>query len=136
MQQINFSSNSHGKLFLDVFEDIRLADDFKFIAGNTLEVLLKNKSLGYAQVLAVKAFNFNKISDTLAFVNCGHHAAYQAAILQKIYGQLTNESRICTVVLKYTQRNIEQHQLLLQDWWQTKLEQAAANTSTINTPFA
>src|SRR6478752_6036551 len=101
MQQIKFSSNPHGKLFPNYFGDVRLLDDEKYMIGNSLEVLLNNKNLGIAKVVATRPFKFGQLTDTFSFANCGKHAAYQAALLERYYKndlQITHETKFLQIV--------------------------------------
>lgn len=126
MLEINFSSNQHGKLLLPIFGDVRYHDDDRFQLGNVFEVKLNKASLGYAKVVAVRTFRFVQITDTFSFMNCGRHAAYQAAILKNMYGSkqsISNDTPFMHVVFQWTQRNMAVHSDLFKDLWKSIEEQ-------------
>ena len=126
MQQITFTSNPHAKLLLQFFMDVRLLDDEKYMPGNVLEVVLKGKVMGTAKVVAAKPFRYCRINETLSFMNCGKHPAYQASLLQRYYvNQVTMQpdTQLVQVVFEWQTRNIELQRELVQDWWQ-KIEEA------------
>ena len=121
MHQIRFTSNPNGKLFLHHFMDVRLFDDEKYATGNVLEVILNNKVVGMAKVVAVKPFKYSHLNDTFSFMNCGKHAAYQASLLQRYYVneiQMQPDTRLMQIVFTWTERNMELFEFLLKEWWQ------------------
>lgn len=121
MQQINYSDNNNGKLFLPFWQDARLHDEEKYVVGETFEVLLKRKRLGYAKIVAVKTFKFSNITPTFSFMNCGRHPAYLAAMLKNFYvheGPVDSDTRFDQVVFHWTEREMELFEDLLKEWWQ------------------
>ncbi len=121
MQQIKFTSNPHGKLFLNYFMDVRLYDEEKYMQGNILEVVLNNKVLGTAKVVAIKPFKFCNLTDTFSFMNCGKHAAYQASLLEKYYvheGPIVSETKLMQIIFHWELREMELFEFLLKEWWQ------------------
>jgi hypothetical protein len=123
MQSINYSSNFNGKLFSDCWGDVRLHNEDKFVAANSIQVLYKGKEIGLAQIVAVRSFEFRQIRDVLSFLDCGKPSYYLASVLQKFYGPLQPTDLLDHVVLKYTHRNIELQQALLREWWNEKISQ-------------
>ena len=129
MHQIKYSDNSNGKLFLPMWQDARLHDEEKFVAGEIFEVLLKNKSLGYAKVVAVKTFRFCNLTPTFSYMVCGNHPAYLAAMLKNFYqhdGPIIADTRFDQIVFTWTERDMEVFETLLKDWWQ-KITDAQPN---------
>lgn len=129
MQQIKFTSNPNGKLFLPYFMDVRLFDEEKYMQGNVLEVVLNNKVLGIAKVTAVKTFRYAHLNDTFSFMNCGKHAAYQAELLRRYYVneiEMQPDTRLMQIVFHYVERNMELFEFLLKEWWQ-KIADAQPN---------
>lgn len=121
MHQIKFTSNPHGKLFLNFFMDVRLFDEEKYMVGNVLEVVLNSKVLGTAKVVAVKPFKFININDTFSFMNCGKHAAYQSALLERYYiheAKMQPNTRLMQVVFHWEERSMELFESLIKEWWQ------------------
>ena len=138
MNQLNFSSNPHGKLFLEFFQDCRLQDEEKYLIGNVFEIVLRGKLLGVAKIVALRPFVYGKIADTFSFMNCSKHAAYQAAVLNKFYQHecvLQPDTRLVQIVFQYTERNIEVQQGLLQEWWKKVLDQQPFINSNNNQLF-
>jgi len=121
---VNYTNNFNGKLFCDVWGDVRLHDEEKFFPSNIIEVHYKNKTIGTAQVMAVRTFEFKQIRDALAFLDCGKPSYYLASLLQKFYGPLQPQDKLDHIVLKYTNRNIELQEQMIKDWWQHKIEQS------------
>lgn len=125
--QLIFNDNPNGKLFLDIFSDIRIADSFKFSIGNEMEVVLRNKPLGFVKVVGYKEFSFKRLTDTLAHVNCGRSAVYQAKLLNSYYSKggalLQPDTTFYWVVFKWTTRNLTQQSTLLEDFWKTKMDE-------------
>ena len=121
MQQIKFTSNPHGKLFLNYFMDVRLYDDEKFMIGNVLEINLNSKVLGMAKVVAVKPFQYGRLTDTFSYMNCGNNARYQAELLNRYYvheGPLVSDTRLMVITFHWEQRDMELFEFLLKEWWQ------------------
>lgn len=119
--QVNFSSNPHGKLFPAFFQDVRLRDEEKYLLGNVHEIILNRKLLGVAKVVAVRSFRFSNLNDTFSFMNCGKHAAYQAAMLEKFYVHETKmeaDTPLVQVVWHWEEREMELFEFLLKEWWQ------------------
>jgi hypothetical protein len=124
--QITFTDNPNGKLLLPVWQDCRLRDDAKYYAGASLIPVLKGNELGIVQVVAVRLFSYTKITDTFSFMNCGKHAAYQAALLQRYYQhQVKNwnsDLQLVQLVCKYTSMNMNYMETLYKDFYE-KLNQ-------------
>lgn len=123
MHQLKFSSNANGKLFADVFGDIRLSDYEKFMINNSIEVWVGNDCWGIAEVVGYKDFMFKNIKDSIAIMNCGKGAAYQAILLKKFYGDLAPDASIMHIVFKWTIRYTEIQEPRLKDFWQNRMEQ-------------
>ena len=127
MQQLNFTQNWNGKLFMDHFGTVRLHNPGKYFAGNTLECSLKNVQLGIITLPAVRTFKYKDIRDVLAFLDTGRPAHYMAAVLSKMYGQsiaLQPDTLFDHIVCHYTERNIDNQGRLMQEWWSNILEQS------------
>lgn len=123
---IKFTSNPNGKLFLDRFSDVRLYDASKHFVGNDFDVHLKNQSLGYIKVEALRVFSFNKITDLVSYLVAGKPAPYLAKMLRQYYhheGAMTNDTQLVHLCFVYTQRNIELHEKLMKEWWYDKVQE-------------
>lgn len=125
--QVKFSSNPNGKLFQDYFGDIRLPDE-KFTVGNTMDVYFKSNNIGRVQIVATKDFKICNLTDSLSLINIGKHARYQVDLLNRYYAtaKLNGESIMRYVVFKWVVRDLQYHQSLLQEWWQSKVDQQPA----------
>ena len=135
MLQTNFSQNYNGKLFLDHFGDVRLYHGEKYVTGNVIEILYRTRQMGISKVVAVADFKYGQIRDSFSFINCAHHAAYQADMLQRFYGRTTPlnaETRLQHVVFEWTERNMEMHREMLKDWWDNKVAQQPFITESQN----
>lgn len=135
MQQLKFTNNPNGKLLLDVFGDIRLANAEKFSAGSLLEIYLRNQLMGIAEVIGYKEFSFQRITDCIAHMNCGKGAAYQAKMLNIYYPEhapLRPEATMMHVVFRWKKRNLPYQAELMKEWWNNKLEQEPYITNTEN----
>lgn len=132
MLQVKFTSNPNGKLFNHRFSDIRLSDQEKYAVGNILAVQLSSKELGYVKVISFREFEFRQINDTVAYLNCGQPAAYQAELLTRYYFttcKLQPRTKMIQIVFEYTQRDLQQHKYLMQEWWNDLVE----NSQYVNT---
>jgi hypothetical protein len=126
MNQIHFSHNWNGRLFLDHFSDVRIPDDDRFVVGNQLEVVLNRKVIGVVKIVAVREFRFKQITDVLSYLICGRNAAYLAEIIRRFYAQdhkLHAETVLVHLVFHYTSRDIPNQSTLLQEWWREKQDQ-------------
>ncbi len=134
MLQLKFSTNPNGKLFTDIFGDIRLADYEKFQAGNVMEVQLKKTIIGKVQVVGYKDFSFIRLTDTLSHMNCGREAAYQARMLKSFYQGINDDTQLMHIVFKWAPRYMEHQEELIKDWWQTKRDQFPHTLTTFHQP--
>ena len=126
MQKLHFNANHNGKLFLDHFGFVDLHDAERYTVGNHLDVFLRSTLLGTVTVVAVRTFRFKQISDILAFIECGKPAHYLADLLRRYCENkiaLGPETELDHVVLHYKQRHLHNHSLLLQEWWNEKVQQ-------------
>lgn len=117
---MKFTSNPNGKLFPNVFQDVRMPNE-KYTVGNVLQILYRSQTLGYAKVVAERTFPYNRLVDTFSFMNCGKHAAYQASIISNMYASNYNlkpDTRLVHVVMQWTERNTELFESMLTEWWQ------------------
>lgn len=125
--QLKFTSNPNGKLFADVFGDIRLADFEKFKHGNEIEIHLNKHEMGVVEVVGYKDFSFTRLTDTMSVMNCGHGSAYQASLLRRFYDnkdrKLNDDSMLMHIVMKWKRRNMLVHDTLMAEWWKSKKEQ-------------
>jgi hypothetical protein len=139
MQQLNFSDLRGGKLFCDQFDDVRLGDREKFIAGNSFEITVKGQVMGIAKILTVYSFPFIKLNDAVSMRTYGKGANYMAAILKRFYDCPKNpirpDTKMDQIVFQYTYREIENQRILLQDWWKHKEEQQPVYTGQTKMEF-
>lgn len=120
MLQLDFTTNPNGKLFNDIFGDIRLYSH-AFAEGTECEVYYKEQRLGTAVIETMRTFPFSRISDVVAYLNCGHPAPYQAALLNRYYNggkMLAADAVLSHMVLRYTSRNMETQNILMKHYWE------------------
>lgn len=134
MLQLKFSTNPNGKLFSDIFGDIRLADYEKFQAGNIIEIKLKKDVIGKVKVIGAKDFSFVRLTDTIAHMNCGREASYQARMLKSFYEGIGDDSQLMHIVFKWVTRNMELQEALMADWWQAKRDQFTTDINSFHQP--
>jgi hypothetical protein len=123
MVNLEFTENWNGKLFNDVFTDIRPHNPDIFFVGNEMEVMENSIYHGIAEVVAVRQLPFHKINDVIAFANMGRAAAYQAELLKRSFTKsqiAENEMLLDYIAFSYTERNIETQSELMSHWWETK----------------
>lgn len=129
MIQLDFSTNPNGKLFCDIFHEIRINSQ-ALATGVKCEIMHKGMFLGYAEILAVKNFQFSRLDDSDAYVNCGFPAPYQAALLNRYYNAgrlLPSDTIFSKLTLNYITRNMEATNILLKDYWNYKNKLYATN---------
>lgn len=123
METLNIRNNYNGKIFCDNFSELLIASP-QYIVGYQMQLMQKNTEMGIVQIEAVRLFPFARVSDVVSFLNCGKPAAAQAEILNRQYAgpqnKLAPDTIIAHVVFSYIERNIQNHGLLLQDWWESK----------------
>ena len=126
MLQLKYSENPNGKLFMDVWGDIRLADYSKFAPGQVLEICLRKHEMGIAEVIGYKEFTLKRLNDTTSHMNSGLPVYKQTGKLKFYYqntGKLDDDTIMMHVVLKWKQRNMAVQAELMADWWRSKEEQ-------------
>ena len=126
MQSLSFSQNWNGKLLLDVFGTVRRHNPSKYFVENDLLVDYRGKELGIVKVEAIITFRFDQINDRLSYIDVGKPAHYLAALLSKMYSSkdiVLPSTQFNHVILRYTQRHLQNQELLLKDWWDGKIEQ-------------
>jgi hypothetical protein len=118
MEQIKFSHNWNGKLFLENFGTVRLHNPDKYRLDAKLELLLRNQFLGVVEVVAVKRFYYKNISDVLSHLDVGKPAHYLAGIIGRMYKDKVHpELLLDHVILQYKSRNLEAQSQMLHEWW-------------------
>lgn len=126
MNRINFTSNPNGKLFADIFSDVRLHDPERFFPAAKMDVYLKGMQMGTVQVVSFRSIEFRQITDILAYLVCGKPAAYLAALLRSYYENqitFTRHTQLDHIVFQWTSRNEEAHAHHLTEWWRAKTHQ-------------
>jgi hypothetical protein len=124
---MEYSHNPNGKLFADVWSDLRLSNPDKYYPGSELEIIYRGALMGYAKVVAVRRVQFKTLRDALSFLVQGRPAHYTASVLKRMYGKIEPDDMIDHVVLAYTKRNLENQSSLIADWWKTKNETSIAS---------
>jgi hypothetical protein len=108
-------------------------DPEKYVPGNVIEIFYRRQSIGIAVVKAAPEFEYRQLRDSFCFMNCGKHAAYQAAVLQKFYdNKLVGETKLQHVVFEWQQRNMEAHREMFKDYWGTLVERQPFINETDN----
>lgn len=126
MITIDIQNNYGGKLFCDSFVHVTLySQEFKQAFHNETEIKIMTRSTvwGTARILALSKFYFRDLQNSVAYLNIGRSAVAQADALNKMYNQgktLPPDTLLCTLVLGYNQRNIENQNILIKDFWETK----------------
>ena len=121
MLTIDFSTNPNGKLFADLFSDIRMKS-LAFEPGTECEIMYRSIFMGYAKIEETRSFPFARISDVAALLNCGKRAAYQAAMLNKFYNKgemLAPETILQHIVFSWISRSRAQEEMI-KEWWNEK----------------
>jgi hypothetical protein len=126
MQEINFLENYNGKLFNDIFMDIKLKNPELYGNGKEFDILLRNIHLGTAKIEAIIDLSNSRVKDIFSFLNCGKPAAYQIGLLNQLHGHgrsFAPDQQLVVIGFKYTERNFENQAALLTEWWKTKIEE-------------
>jgi hypothetical protein len=120
VKQINYAHNWNGKLFMDTFSDVRLHNPDRFYVDAELEPVYKNLPMGITKVVAVKTFEFGKITDPFSYMICGKSTHYLAELLNRFYGvngKLEPDALVDHFVQTYTKRNMAIQNGLITEWW-------------------
>jgi hypothetical protein len=116
-----FSGTMNGRLFSEVFHDVRSFSPEKYKEDVLHEIFLRGKSLGLAEVVAVRKIYFREIRNPLSFLITGKPAHYMAAILNKMYARegkkLHPEKELMHVIWKWKKRELKMQQFFLEEWW-------------------
>lgn len=83
MKKLIFSYNWNNKLNCEVFTTIRLSSSFK--VGEKVEVILKGKLLGHAQIIDIRGFYLKNLSEWVAMIDTGYSADECRKILKTMY---------------------------------------------------
>lgn len=128
MLQLDFTSNPNGKLFNDCFGDIRLRSN-SFLVGTECEITYRNQFIGHAKIEVARSFSFSKITDAVAYLNCGRPAGYQRTLLNRYYNagkMLHDETILQHLVFRWITRHQNQS-ILLKEWWDDKCQTYVIN---------
>lgn len=127
ISQLKFSKNPNGKLFTDVWGDIRLADYERYSAGSKLQVVVNKHEMGVVEVVGFKDFRLQKLTHCLSMFNCGQGVKHQKMLLHKYYDtrekEINDDTVFMFVTFKWVHRNMEEQEQLMEDWWADKKEQ-------------
>ena len=117
--------NYNGKLFNDNFSHVALADPEMFSVGTELDLLFMHRNMGKVKVVAAKPFLFKYITDVLSYLDCGQPAHYLAQLVRieaesDIHNKIkvSDMTELVHVVFQYTERNVEMHGYLLNQFYQ------------------
>ncbi len=121
MIQLDFTTNPNGKLFQDVFIDIRMASQ-AYTEGAPVKIVYKGIELGEARIEEVTAFNCGTLSNVTSFLNCGRSAAYQRTLISRYYnkGYPADYLLLNILVLRWDRRDMQAQSALIQQWWDEK----------------
>jgi hypothetical protein len=114
MDSIKYSDNWNGKLLCDCWADVRKPFPGKYTPGTILEIQHDRIGfLGYAKVMSVQPFHYKNITDNMSFTVTGQPAGFLKKMLCQFYEDITPESPLVHVIIKFTERNADTlHQLL------------------------
>lgn len=121
-QRLLLEQNYNGKLFADHFNDITLYSP-QYHRGAKVEVMLNGISMGIAKIEAVRHFEFATLRDLLCFLNIGKPLHFQAELLNRQHGEggvLAPDTMLTHLVCGYVQRNMQNQNDLMNNWWQAK----------------
>lgn len=122
MLSIDFTSNPNGKLFCDIFSDIRLFSA-SFEPSTECEISLSGQLMGFATIVKAEKISFCHISDSFALINCGKPAPYQASLLNRYYNagkMLPAETIFQIISFRWIQRIAEVQNILIKEWWENQ----------------
>lgn len=116
MEELDFTQNWNGKLFLEHFSTCRLHNTDKYQVGKLLKITMRGVVLGNAEVVAVRTAKVAKFTDVLAYIDTGRHLAYMLTILKNMYSGLTEQTEMDHVVLRWKVRNMPTFNQLIKQW--------------------
>lgn len=85
MERIDFSQNWNNKLSCNAFSTLRLQNNRKYIVGQTYEISLEGKFLGFAQLAVKNSFLGKNISEFIARIDTGLSVTELKKILKNMY---------------------------------------------------
>lgn len=123
MDSINFTSNPNGKLFNDIFGEIRLRDS-KHLLFNEFQLEYRGQVLGTALVEFVSRISVGHLSDSICLLTTGKTALQEMTELNRRHNfgkELPPHTLLHLLIFRYTERNIENQNILMKDWWESKI---------------
>lgn len=123
MLTFEFSNNHNGKLFNNIFGDIRLKGEFS--TGDEVEIIYRGIKMGNATIAHIRTFTFSRLSEAASLLNCGRSVPYQAAMLNRYYNRgqiLAPDTMLAQIIFHYTDINFKNHRQLLQQHLEEKNE--------------
>lgn len=105
MKKNNFQTNINGKLLCESFITVRLHNSL-LVPGMEKEITLRDQPLGIAEVVSITPFLMVDIPDVIAYMDCGHDAAYLKTMLSRFYKGVSNATMFDAIVYKWTRRPV------------------------------
>jgi len=122
MLTIDFSTNANGKLFCDVFSDIRLYND-SFEPCTECEIILRGQLMGIAKIESANKFHFYALNNGASIINCGKPAPYQKKLLTNFYNRglpINPDTIFQNIVFRWIERNGSVQNVLIKEWWENQ----------------
>lgn len=126
MTTIDIIQNFNGKLFADIFSHVTLfSQEFKdaWSADEDVKIITRSTDWGMAKILHLSKFPFRDLKNSVSYLNIGRSAVAQAFELNRMHNQgrtLPPDTMLCHLVLGFTERNMENQNILIKAWWEAK----------------
>lgn len=118
INRITFGYNWNGKLDCDYYTTIRLHNPKKWKVGDIKEVWLKQgkewEQLDSVEILAVKTFSLEKLTDWIAYLDTGYNRAHALKIFRNMYKQENPEMDfiLCKKIKKQHEKTTRREPLI------------------------
>ena len=104
MKTIKFDLNWNGKLYCNCFSTLRPRNDAKYHLNEVYNVLMANKDMGDVQIMFMKHFRLNQLTEAMALVDTGYGKKEATEILATIYPDIPNitDTEFTYIIVKRT----------------------------------
>lgn len=99
METIRFTYNWNNKLGCNAFTTIRLANDKKYVVGQTYNIQYKKVSFK-AFIVSISKFTLDKLTNLVAMLDTGYTLEETKEVIRKMYPDITENQVFYLILLK------------------------------------
>lgn len=97
--KISFSYNWNLKLFCNAFTTVRLHNPTKYKKGIEYSLFLKDRFIGYANIIEIRTLHLEKINEFVAQMDSGYNLLEFKRILRKMYPNVDFDVTLLDIIL-------------------------------------